>query len=49
MNNKILDLNIPGKEVEMSWQEAEEFGAFEETALSEADAREAIESEVGDQ
>ncbi|MEL3454711.1 conjugal transfer protein TraD [Escherichia coli] len=45
MNNKILDLNIPGREIEMSRQEAEELGAFEESALSEADAREAIDIE----
>ncbi|EGY29361.1 hypothetical protein [Candidatus Regiella insecticola] len=45
MNNKILDLNIPGREIEMSRQKAEELGAFEENALSEADAREAIDIE----
>ena len=40
---KLLKLNQPGFEVEFSSEEAEELGAFEETALSEEDAREATE------
>ncbi|EIN3662827.1 conjugal transfer protein TraD [Klebsiella variicola] len=41
MASKIFELNTPGREIEMSLQEAEELGAFEETALTEDAAREA--------
>lgn len=46
MNDKILELNIPGREIEVSRQEAEELGAFDETALSEEVARGATVLEV---
>ena len=35
---KMIDLNKPGKVVEITPEEAEQWGAFEEEALSEADA-----------
>lgn len=41
MNDKVLNLNKLGAEVEFTQEEADELGAFEETALSEDDAREA--------
>ncbi len=46
MDDKILKVNTPGKEVEFTQEEAEELGAFEETALSEEDAREATEEQA---
>lgn len=44
-SNNILDLNIPGVVVEVSKEEADELGAFEETAMSEEDALEATEEQ----
>ena len=41
MDEKVLKLNVLGKEVEMTPEEAERLGAFEETALSEEEAVEA--------
>lgn len=38
MKDKLLTLNSLGEEVELSPEEAERLGAFEETALSEEDA-----------
>lgn len=40
---KILALNEPGKVIDVSREEAEELGAFEEDALSEEDAMEGAE------
>lgn len=37
---KLIDLNVPGREVEFTPEEAEELGAFPEDALSEEDAKE---------
>jgi len=34
----------PGDDVEMTWAEAEALGAFEEPALSEADARASVDT-----
>ena len=45
MNDKLLKLNQPGQIVELTKQEAEELGAFEESPLSEQDALDAIETE----
>ena len=45
MNAKLLKLNQPGQVVELTTKEAEELGAFEESALSEQDALDAIETE----
>lgn len=45
MDDKILKVNTPGQVVEFTQDEAEELGAFEETALSEEDAREATEEQ----
>ena len=47
MNDEILKLNAPGRVVEVSPEEADALGAFEETALTEEDAAEATE-EQGD-
>lgn len=47
MNDKILELNIPGQVIEVSKEEAAELGAFEEDALSEEDAQEATEEQEG--
>lgn len=41
MKDNILKLNTPGQVIEVSREEAEELGAFEEDALSEEDAQEA--------
>jgi hypothetical protein len=38
MTDKVLALNIPGRIVAFTAKEAAELGAFEESALSEADA-----------
>lgn len=43
MNDKLLKLNVLGEKVDMTPEEAEQLGAFEETALSEEDAAEATE------
>ena len=43
MSDKVLKLNTASVEVEFTPEEADELGAFEETALSEEDAREATE------
>lgn len=43
MNKKALNLNTPSVEVEFTAEEAEELGAFEETALTEDDALDATE------
>jgi len=40
MDKKILDLNTPGQIIEMLPEEAEDLGAFEETALNEEEALE---------
>lgn len=45
MNDKIVDLDIPGTVVEVTKEEAAELGAFEEDALSEEDAQEATEDQ----
>ncbi|WP_330924802.1 conjugal transfer protein TraD [Candidatus Sororendozoicomonas aggregata] len=45
MPDEILKLNTPGTIIEVSREEAEELGAFEEDALSEEDALDAIEEE----
>lgn len=45
MNDKLLKLNQPGQVVELTVKEAEELGAFEESALSEQDALDATETE----
>jgi hypothetical protein len=42
---KILELNDAGKIIEVSLEEADELGAFEEDALSEEDALEGTEEE----
>ncbi len=44
MNDNILKLNTPGQVIEVTQNEAEELGAFTETALSENDALASIES-----
>jgi len=41
VKDNILKLNTPGQVIEVSREEAEELGAFEEDALSEEDAQEA--------
>ena len=41
LSNSIADLLMPGVMVELDTAEAEALGAFEETALTEADAWEA--------
>lgn len=43
MNDKLLKVNELGKEVEMTPEEADQLGAFKETALSEEDAADATE------
>ncbi|GGO83763.1 hypothetical protein GCM10011348_28280 [Marinobacterium nitratireducens] len=43
MSDNILDLNIPGQVVDVSKEEAEELGAFDEEALSEEDALQGVE------
>lgn len=45
MSDKILELNTPGRVIEVSKEEAEDLGAFDETALSEEDALEATEDQ----
>ena len=40
VKEKFVDVLVPGFEVEMTPDEAEQAGAFEEDALSEADAKE---------
>lgn len=45
MSDKILDLNTPGRVVEVSKEEADELGAFEEDALTEEDALQATEEQ----
>lgn len=44
---ELLKLNDAGKVIEVSREEAEELGAFEEDALSEEDALEGTEEEQG--
>ena len=41
--DKILDLNEPGRVIEVSKEEADDLGAIEETALTEEEAMEATE------
>ena len=41
LSNKFADLLVPGVVVELDAREAEDLGAFEETALTEAEAWEA--------
>ncbi|WP_419638595.1 hypothetical protein [Thiolapillus sp.] len=41
----ILNLNNPSLTIAVTMEEAQELGAFEETALSEQDAKEASERE----
>lgn len=48
MSDKYLVLNNPGQVIEVSQTEAAELGAFEETAISEEDALEAIELEAAE-
>ncbi|HCE5184915.1 hypothetical protein [Vibrio parahaemolyticus] len=43
MKDDILKLNEPGQVIEVTQEEAAELGAFEEDALDEFDAFEAIE------
>lgn len=47
LNEKLRDAQIPGFEVEFDPDEAENAGAFEEDALSEADALESSTDWVG--
>lgn len=47
LNEKLRDEQIPGFEVEFDPEEAENAGAFEEDALSEADALESSTDWVG--
>jgi len=47
LNEKLRDAQIPGFEVEFDPDEAEKAGAFEEDALSEADALESCTDWVG--
>lgn len=50
LSNDLADLMVPGVVVEVDAAEAESLGAFEETALSEADAWDAntdLDPEVG--
>lgn len=47
LNEKLRDEQIPGFEVEFDPEEAEKAGAFEEDALSEADALESSTDWVG--
>lgn len=37
---KLMDLNVPGRQVEFTPEEAEVLGAFPDDALSEEDAKE---------
>ncbi|MGB0893804.1 MAG: conjugal transfer protein TraD [Parashewanella sp.] len=46
LNDRLRTLNIPGTVLELTQAEAEELGAFEETALTEMDAIEATAMEV---
>jgi hypothetical protein len=51
LSNDLADLMVPGVVVEVDAGEAESLGAFEETALTEADAWAAnadLETEAGD-
>ena len=48
LNDKLMALNIPGSIIEMTQVEAEELGAYEESALTEDEALEANEPEVID-
>ena len=45
MNDDILELNTPGRVIAVSKEDAEELGAFEETALTEDDAQEATDEQ----
>lgn len=45
MNDKIMDLNTPGRIIEVTKEEAADLGAFEETALTEDDALEATDEQ----
>jgi hypothetical protein len=50
LSNDLADLMVPGVVVEVDAGEAESLGAFEETALSEADAWDAnadLDAEAG--
>lgn len=47
LNEKLRDEQIPGFEVEFDPEEAEKAGAFEEDALTEADALESSTDWVG--
>lgn len=40
LKEKMIDAEVPGYEVELSPDEADELGAFEETALTEEEAKE---------
>jgi len=42
MSDKYLELNIPGRVIEVTAEEAQELGAIEEVALSEADAWDSV-------
>jgi hypothetical protein len=46
MTDKVLALNTPGRSVTFTAKEAAELGAFEETALCEADALAATEADT---
>ncbi|WP_243637380.1 conjugal transfer protein TraD [Parashewanella curva] len=49
LNERLLPLNIPQKVVEVTQTEAEEMGAFEEDALSELNAWEAVEVDTDEE
>ena len=48
LEEKLFALNIPGKIIEVTAAEADELGAFEEDALSEGEAMDAIEETTDD-
>ena len=45
--NEILKLNTAGQELEVSAEDADELGAFEETAITEQEAIESTEYDEG--
>ena len=46
LNDKLIALTMPTTVIELTQQQADELGAFEEDALSERDALEASDIEV---
>ena len=47
INDEILKINSAGEEVEVTAEEADELGAFEETAISEQEAIESTQTDEG--